>query len=151
MLAAWLCAGCHQIRGAGFVPSTTHPGAGHVGRRGDKWYPQNSAVLKEWWQVLIICGWCARFARYLWPCYCSEKFNEGTEGTVMGQGGEGGGENEKGGKEGKAKGALWGGRGDEREQCTALNVIRQQMFITTACLLSGAMLDTGDTGRLAWK
>lgn len=63
MLAAWFCAGCHQIRGAGFVPFTTHPGAGHVGRRGDKWYPQNSAHLQERWPLLVICRWYSRSAR----------------------------------------------------------------------------------------
>lgn len=65
-----------------------HPGAAHVGRRGDKWYPQNSAHLEKWWQLLIILGLCIHLVRYFWPCYCPDMFNKEAADQQWDKGGE---------------------------------------------------------------
>lgn len=113
MPAAWLCAGCHRIRGAGFVPFMIHPGAAHAGRKGDKWYPQNSAHLKKWWQLLIIFGLCIHFVRYFWPCYCPDMFNKGAAGTVVDKGGESR-------TRGENASVLWEESGNEKARGTQL-------------------------------
>ena len=63
---------------------------------------------------MIIFRWCIHFGRYFWPCYCPEKFNEGTVGTAMGQ------REDRAGQEGKNMSVLWEGSRKERARSVQL-------------------------------